>query len=326
MRGVSAVIATILLLMITVALAATSYVWFSSVTSGVTSAGSNVTQKAVTGLLSEMNVESATPGMIYVRNTGDSVLDGFALYMNGVAVNITVNPSSLSPTQVATITLPGKYSGTGSNTILITTAQGARVTTSNTILFWDDFEDGSLAGWTNYTYPGNLTCNISIINSTQYDGTTGKVLNETCIAGAQTEMSTGDSSWKDYTVEAYVNRSVQSDSNWREAWVMSYYNSTVGATYRCGTAGTNSSMWLYLQQFPGSVVSISKAYTLNDNKWYKFTLSVQGSSLKCYVNDVLELSATTTSPLTSGLAGVTTYKSTGSFTTFARFDNMKVYK
>jgi pectate lyase len=56
----------------------------------------------------------------------------------------------------------------------------------------------------------------------------------------------------------------------------------------------------------------SKTFTVSANQWYNVTFSVIGSSLKLYVNDTLQLSATDTK-FTAGQIGVGTYYSTAEF-------------
>ncbi len=84
MKGVSAVIAVILLLMITVALAATSYVWFSSIFSTVTTGGTAATEQSVATIQASYMIESAyynatgypaSKIQVVIRNTGSSSIN-----------------------------------------------------------------------------------------------------------------------------------------------------------------------------------------------------------------------------------------------------------
>jgi flagellin-like protein len=108
MKGVSAVIAVILILMITVALAATSYVWFSSVFSTVTTGGTEITEKGVTGIQTGFAIESArympsgypaSKTAVVIRNTGTVSLNmsDAAAYIAGEYVSEanTEKPSGL---------------------------------------------------------------------------------------------------------------------------------------------------------------------------------------------------------------------------------------
>ncbi|MBU5557534.1 MAG: hypothetical protein KQA33_00455 [Candidatus Aenigmarchaeota archaeon] len=113
MRGVSAVIAVILILMITVALAATSYVWFSSVFSTVTAGGTNATTTAISGIQTAFAVEAAIYAgnsltTVSIRNTGSVNIDKStaAAYINEIPATITPTPSgTLAPGAVFQISV-----------------------------------------------------------------------------------------------------------------------------------------------------------------------------------------------------------------------------
>jgi len=86
MKGVSAVVATILILLITVALAASAYVWFNTVFQQTTTTGSQQTQKVGQQITTQFSIASAvyspTPAppasctgdacatLVYLQNTG----------------------------------------------------------------------------------------------------------------------------------------------------------------------------------------------------------------------------------------------------------------
>lgn len=111
MRGVSAVIAVILILMITVALAATSYVWFSEVFTTVTAGGTNVTARGVAGIATQFSIESARYGgvnnvTVAIRNTGSVAIDltTSAAYISDQFAGVTtkVNTAGTAITSLAT--------------------------------------------------------------------------------------------------------------------------------------------------------------------------------------------------------------------------------
>jgi len=115
MKGVSAVIAVILILMITVALAATSYVWFSSVFSTVTAGGTEITEKGVTGIQTGFAIETArfkptgytenTKTSVVIRNTGTVSINmtDAAAYIGGQYVTAEKPTTLLAVNAVGTI-------------------------------------------------------------------------------------------------------------------------------------------------------------------------------------------------------------------------------
>ena len=90
MKGVSTVVATVLVLMITVALAASAYLWFTSIFQNVsTGAGESVAQVGeITG--TSFSVTSAAgntaPATVYLLNTGtvDIAVSSVAVFVSGI--------------------------------------------------------------------------------------------------------------------------------------------------------------------------------------------------------------------------------------------------
>jgi flagellin-like protein len=84
MRGISAVIAVILILMITVALTATAYVWFMRVFEVITEAGETAAEREARAMATRFTIESARYNpmtdytnkiMVVIRNTGTVDID-----------------------------------------------------------------------------------------------------------------------------------------------------------------------------------------------------------------------------------------------------------
>jgi hypothetical protein len=108
MRGVSAIIVTILLLMISVSLASFGYIFFTRTFSSVADTGSETVEQMTTSMLANMKIDSVTPDdhYVYVRNTGSIDLGQFAVYVNDVVDSgASANPATISPGKIATITL-----------------------------------------------------------------------------------------------------------------------------------------------------------------------------------------------------------------------------
>jgi len=130
-KGIDAIISVILLLMISVALVATAYTWFSDVTNTVTAGGTNVTEQAITVVMSSMVIENVNQNIIYIRNNGGRSLTGFAAYVNEQAVGIDI-AEPVAVNAIVTLTLKdyaavAKCSG---NIVRITTAQQTTATVS----------------------------------------------------------------------------------------------------------------------------------------------------------------------------------------------------
>ena len=124
MKGVSAVIVMILILLISVALTGLGYLFFTEVLTSVTTAGEESISQSVTSMLSQMRIESvsAASNNIYIRNTGKVNLTDFTVYVNDGLVIPTSAPSSLAPGSVGTIEMPSLNRG---EIVKVTAAQGA---------------------------------------------------------------------------------------------------------------------------------------------------------------------------------------------------------
>ena len=101
--------------MITVALAATAYVWFSQVFTTVTEGGTEVTERGVIAVQTAFALESAknvtsSNITVSVRNTGSAVISmsTAAAYINDNIASITAgNTGTLSPGSVTQLNVTG---------------------------------------------------------------------------------------------------------------------------------------------------------------------------------------------------------------------------
>jgi hypothetical protein len=128
MHGISGVVVIVLILMITISMAGMAYVFTSAMMNTTTSAASTAVDNAMSGILTQMNVEGVSAGGVYIRNTGQSDLKNFSVYVNGVPANFSVNPSVVKTGQVGTVKIYDfvKYS----DVIKIATSRAAPVSNS----------------------------------------------------------------------------------------------------------------------------------------------------------------------------------------------------
>lgn len=124
MKGLSAIIAIIMLLLITVALAGSAYVWIVGTTTSLTTTGTQATQQVTTGMLAQMKVESAAGRSIYVRNTGKGTIENASLsvYIDDLRLGHSLSPLTLAENQVGELTLTDLWQlSLGKHTLKITT-------------------------------------------------------------------------------------------------------------------------------------------------------------------------------------------------------------
>jgi len=125
MKGISAVIAIVMILMITISLSAMSYMWFNEMFSEVSEEGSLQTQAVTRDLNSRFIIESAKGSNIYVRNTGDINLTDFEVYIDDEKVYFENEFDVLGSGESGKITV-GAYDGyeEKSRDVYVTTSGG----------------------------------------------------------------------------------------------------------------------------------------------------------------------------------------------------------
>ncbi len=111
MKGVSTIIAIVLILMITVALAATAYVWFTSIFQQITTGAGEATTGTAAAIATKFTIETAKFNatgnnaiFVSVRNTGTQIIDTTkaAAYVNDVSrtssgyTRLTINQDELA--------------------------------------------------------------------------------------------------------------------------------------------------------------------------------------------------------------------------------------
>ena len=128
MKGISAIVVMILILLISVSLVGLGYIFFTEILTTVTTTGEESISQTVVSMLARMTIESVTagnPGNIYVRNTGKVNLTNFAVYVDDVRDPSATAPGLLMPGDVGTITTSGAL--TSNQVVKITTAEGLNV-------------------------------------------------------------------------------------------------------------------------------------------------------------------------------------------------------
>jgi len=152
MRGISTVLAIILIVIIVVALVGLTYSFSIALFGVTTEAGERTTERVVTSLLSQMRIESTSENKIYIRNIGTTDLSDFTILVNNKKVqDFGVDPPVIEPNQMGTISI-NDYIGTRDNEITLLSSEGATLTKkTEDMLFCNDtdvvlcltFDEGS---------------------------------------------------------------------------------------------------------------------------------------------------------------------------------------
>ncbi len=104
MKGVSEVIAIILILMITITIAGLAYMFMSTTMSDVTSSAGSTVDTTTSSMLTSFTIESMDIAKVYVRNTGQNALTSLSVYVNDEPATFNVT-TPISAGAVGTITI-----------------------------------------------------------------------------------------------------------------------------------------------------------------------------------------------------------------------------
>ncbi len=104
MRGVSEVIAIILILMITISLAGLAYMFMSMTMSDTTATASSTVSSTTKAMLKSFKIDSVHDNTIYLRNTGTLEIRDLSVYVNDIPVGF-FGPGVIDIGDVSNITL-----------------------------------------------------------------------------------------------------------------------------------------------------------------------------------------------------------------------------
>ena len=106
MKGVSAIIVAILLLMISVSMVSLGYVFLTGTLSDTTQTVEDLSDQSSVALLSKMKIDSVSNRQVYLRNNGKVDVSQFSVYINDVLdAGAVPDKDKLSPGDISNITL-----------------------------------------------------------------------------------------------------------------------------------------------------------------------------------------------------------------------------
>lgn len=103
-KGITPVIAVILLLLITISIVGIAFTFFQRTTEAATTTGSRQIEQQVSQIGTQFAIDGVDKNRVYIRNIGTSPLSNLKFYVNNVDVNYT-GPASLAPNSVGAYTL-----------------------------------------------------------------------------------------------------------------------------------------------------------------------------------------------------------------------------
>ncbi len=240
MKGISTVIAAVLLLMITVSLAAAAYVWFNSTFSATTQLGTKQIERSSQVFGTEFKIESVSADSIYVRNTGTADISNITVFVGNILAN-TTSPV-IKPGEMAKITINSFVDYNASKTIKVTSGVGVGTVASigpsqnyDTLVGYWKFDEGSGTVAQDSSGNGNTG---TLVNGAIWDnGIRGSAVK---LDGVNDMINVGNiaafNSLRKFTVEAWIKSSVWS------------IDSSVGVILGKGQAGdATQHAWFYIR-------------------------------------------------------------------------------
>jgi len=131
MKGISTVLAIVLIVVITVGIIGMAYVWSTGMFETVSSSSEEQVEQKIITATASFEVRSATDNLLYVRNTGKTSLSGFTVFKNTEKIpsnDLEIIPAVLDEGNTGEIRfLAGKFAEVGEeNTITVITTEGAQ--------------------------------------------------------------------------------------------------------------------------------------------------------------------------------------------------------
>jgi hypothetical protein len=130
MKGISAIIVTIMILMIAISLTGLGYVTFTTFFSKITTSTEGAISQTLTTMLAQMKIESIVKSnviIVYVRNTGKVDLTNFSAYINDAYNQVqsgTPTGGKIVPGNVSEVNITNTSIVNTGDIIKLTTAQG----------------------------------------------------------------------------------------------------------------------------------------------------------------------------------------------------------
>lgn len=132
-KGITPVIAIILLLLITISMVGFAYVWFNRVLTSTTEKTSNQLNNQISSQGKTIKIDNIGDTTISIRNTGSETIlsNDLTMYSNNVLLSVTDCVTSdlpLAPSAVATFNCASESfcPATGANAIIKVTAPGGQ--------------------------------------------------------------------------------------------------------------------------------------------------------------------------------------------------------
>lgn len=340
-KGVEAVVAIVLLLMMTVSAAGIAYVWTSSIQKDVQETGTAQTQKLVEQASSCMSIDSVSGRNVYLRNCGDGTITGSSVlvYIDGIPANGSLSPAAISEGDLGIITLSGIWNlAYGKHTLKVTNGQAdvsknvvAEVNTNGLVGYWT-FDEG--AGTVAGDSSGNVNIGTIVDNEGDQwvEGKFIKALNfdsiddRVEIRGSQPSIENVTDDGNSFTFQIWFKPSGLPQST-NDGYIFFRTGQHEGIYHSKASGELRAIVWYN----DGTNLPISTGINLQTGTWYHLTMTVDeiNNQFKLYMDGKqVGSTATITKPLRD-YASATYYVGGGgagnTYRAYGAADDIKLY-
>ncbi len=316
MRGVSEVIAIILILMITISLAGLAYMFMSTTMADVTSTAGSTVDTTTSSMLTSFRIESIDIAKVYVRNTGQNALTSLSVYVNNEPAIFNVT-TPIAAGAVGTITI---YSFIPDGaTIKVTSPSGFSTSKvanpcDKAVGCWKFDEGSGTVAYDSSPYGNDGT----LINAVW---TSGKYGSGVAFDGSNDVVFVPDSNSIDVDVSTGFTVSVLVKPT---SYVCTALLRKDGEfeLFICADSGGPSTIRIWE---PG-VVDRRGSIPIQDGKWTSIVATNNRTTTKLYVDGVLDSTwADSGSPsVTSNPLGIGAYP-TAAYSMYGALDEVRIY-
>ena len=115
MKGITPIIAIMLLLMITISMIGFAYMWFTRISESAMNKVENITEQNRENIGKTIMIDSVTGGassLLFIRNTGTYTIQPseISVYVGGALASCTL-PSSIAPGEIKSCSISGNCAG-----------------------------------------------------------------------------------------------------------------------------------------------------------------------------------------------------------------------
>jgi len=289
MRGISAIIAVVLILLITISLAAGAYFFLSMTMSQTTTAAQQGISQTMTQMTKSFTIEAVSGGKIWVRNTGQVPISNLTIYIDGAPANtsnVVIQPGEVGVIQIydaVDFSRPREIEISGGTTTESKVVAGESLRDPSLVGYWK-FDEGT--GTTAADSSGNG--NDGIINGGAV-WVRGKFGNALKFDGSTNYVNCSRTSNLDLTDAVTIEAWIQNITNYGWSQVAGRWHTDSWKEDYALTLRNSGSSWLF--QFVITNTSGNLSYVLAsatpDFNWHHLAGTFDGRYIKIYFDGQL---------------------------------------